>query len=95
MGKPKRKNKSELEYLRGIIRELEKENRQLRKRVREVEKKEHFFEKEPELEIDQPKIDACPDCGKGTVNLVIALDHISVFECNICNYRKSLKREKA
>ena len=41
---PKNRCKSGEEWLRGRVRELEKQNRQLQKRVRQLEKTEHMFE---------------------------------------------------
>jgi predicted RNase H-like nuclease (RuvC/YqgF family) len=73
---PKKRAKSSDEYYRGLIRELEKENKSLKRRVKELEKKEHMFEdrsQEEELSYDtedtHPKIfksaNICLECGKG------------------------------
>ena len=44
MGKLKNRSHSETHYLKGQIKELEKQNRNLKKRIRQLEKQEHMFE---------------------------------------------------
>ena len=91
---PKRKERSPDEFLKGKVRELEKENRQLKKRVRQLEKTEHMFENhildEEPLIIEEKRAERiCPDCGKGKLKEFSLLDRV-FEECEICSYRKKI-----
>lgn len=91
---PKNRSKNADEYHRGIIRELQKENRHLKKRVRQLEKAEHMFEdallSDGPLEFEvTEKQRTCEHCGKGRLDEINVLDRI--FEqCNTCDYRKKI-----
>ncbi len=90
----KNRSKSEVEHLRGRIRELEKINRQLKKELRQYTKREGLYdiareEIENWLEEPVPKPKTCQECGKGTLSTFEIAGR--VFEqCNICDYRKKI-----
>lgn len=94
MGKLKNRSHSETHYLKGQIKELEKQNRNLKKRIRQLEKQEHMFEEalmsdEP-IEFDiAPLEQTCPHCGKGKLKHLNILDRI-FEECNICDHRRKV-----
>ena len=91
---PKKRSKSGEEFYRGLVRELQKENRQLHKRIRQLEKQEHMFEEaiisdEPLVFEVAPLEQTCTDCGKGKLKEFSVLDRIFV-ECNVCSFRKKI-----
>lgn len=91
---PKNRCKSGEEWLRGRVRELEKQNRQLQKRVRQLEKTEHMFEEslleeEPILVEEELKQAPCLECGKGKIKVINILDRI-FEECTVCDYRRKV-----
>lgn len=101
MGKTPRKTRSETEHQRGLIRELEKENRALKKQLKALEKKEHIFDSETESQDTEISTDnedthalparvPCEDCGKGRYEEYHILDKV-IGTCNICGNRKRLK----
>jgi hypothetical protein len=94
MSKLRTKNRSEIEYLRGVIREKDKIIRRLTKQLRSAKKFEYIQE-----EIDTPldRIEnsyedeqLCPKCGKGHL-LEIDLIHLKVIRCELCQHAESLK----
>ncbi len=96
---PKNKSKNGEEWLRGQIRELQKENRALKKQLKQLQKKEHIFDESQDEEvcgdsedthIELPKLIKCEDCGKG-VYVEYELMGKVFGTCNICNNRKRLK----
>lgn len=99
MGKVKNRNHSEIEHLRGLVKELKKENGQLRRKVKDLEKYSHQYEDVIENHLmDEPevvsKVATCPDCGKGELTLRLTLLDKDYYECNVCSFRKSVKHEK-
>lgn len=103
MSKPRRKNKNELEYFRGLVRELEKENRALKKRLKQLEQKEHIFDdaqddlsQDNEISGDSEdthptfKKIPCDSCGKGFLLEYEIMGKV-IGTCNICNERKRIK----
>lgn len=100
---PKKRSKSGEEWLRGRIRELEKENRALKKQLKFLEKKEHIFDDtgSQEVEVASDSEDTypgmqrkakepCHDCGKGFMDEYELLGRV-YGTCNICGNRKRLK----
>lgn len=101
LSKTPRKTRSEVEHLRGHIRELESENKSLKRRLRQYEKRENLYENNKEeieevltskaLEETNPsKLKKCDDCGKG------AYEEFEIMEkvfgtCNVCGHRKKLR----
>lgn len=87
----KQKEKSEVEYLRGLVRQLRSENKKLKNELKRLKKKEtetdelreelkdyHYEEKMHE--------DTCPDCQKGRLTST----HLGVkilYICSVCGHR--------
>lgn len=92
MGKTRRKERSEAEYLRGQVRKLESENRQLKKRVKQLDRKSHFYENLVDEGIEEVefKAEKCPvkDCEGFLV--LLDLKHVRFDCCTECEYRKRL-----
>lgn len=87
MGKSKNRERSEVEYLKGEV-------RRLRKLLRQFEKSKHIYEAidlhDPET-IELPKVDKCSDCGKGEIKLILNFGNRMIYECSLCNYRRTEK----
>jgi len=92
---PKKKERSEGEYYRGKIRELEKENRHLHRQLKYMEKNQHIYEdiilgdKEAAFEEKTEKQQCCPECGKGKIKTINIIGRIFI-ECDTCHYRKKI-----
>ena len=99
----KTKDRSELEHLRGIIRDLEKQNRQLRSKLKQYEKSKHIYhdvitdykdilEKDVELEKEAPKKKTyyCEKCHSGIMEQFEILNK-TIGTCNSCGHRKRIK----
>ena len=90
MGKIRRKERSETEYLRGQIKELEKENRQLKKRLRSLDKRSHMYEDLIEAVAEDIVIEEkCEVCKTGK-HSILDLKHVRFEVCSDCDYRKKL-----
>lgn len=91
MGKTRRKERSEVEYYRGQIKALEKENRQLKKRVRALDKTAHFYEDLVDFIADDIYVpdEKCPICKTGKHQL-LDLKYVRYMTCTECDYRKKL-----
>lgn len=100
---PKKRSKSGEEWLRGQVRELQKENRALKRQLKFLEKKEHIFDDDTSQEVEvagdsedtypdmQRKAkEPCSDCGKGFMDEFEFLGRV-FGTCNICGNRKRLK----
>jgi len=86
MSKSKNKNKTEVEHLRGIIRQLKAQLKYYRKR-------EHLNEKDTE-EDETIEINAnCPECGKGVLEEV-DLHLIKLIRCPVCKYEKRERNKR-
>jgi len=91
---PKRKERDGIEFYRGKVRELQKENIALKKQVRQLQKTEHLYEdvilgnKDAAFEekVYEPH---CIHCGKGRIKTLNILDRI-FQECDVCDYRKKI-----
>lgn len=92
---PKRKSRTPEEWLKGQLRELQKENRNLKKRIRQLEKSEHLYEdvilgdRDAAME-EAVKEDTCSSCGKGKLKIINVLDKYIFEECSICEHRKKI-----
>lgn len=90
MGKIQQKNKSEIEYFRGLIKKLKSENRHLKKRIKELNKREHFYEEIIDDVLDeedgQLNCEACPSCETGVL-VEVDLHRVKIKKCNQCDYR--------
>jgi hypothetical protein len=98
LAKTKQKNRSEIEAMRGYVRELEKEIRSLRKQLRSYEKYEQTSQDESiqtdtedthvELKFSIP----CSDCGKGKMIETLNLGIRGIFgECGVCGFKGRMK----
>lgn len=97
---PKKKDRSEVEWLRGQLRELTKINRQLKKRLKQLENQkntyDNYISQDEEYSSDseettpqniRPVIKYCSECGKGKLYTFELVGRM--FEaCDICEYRK-------
>lgn len=100
MSKSRNKNHNEVEYLKGRVKELEKENKSLKQKLKRLEKREHLVEdisQDEEIMTDSedtyrqlPKLTKCDDCFKGVFEEFEIMDKI-IGTCNICGHRKRLK----
>lgn len=91
MGKVKNKNSNEIEYLRGINKELRKENKALKRQVRDLQKHEHMYEELPEVEEEIVSRRAkCDECFKGYMDEIEFLGRVYAT-CETCGHRKKLK----
>lgn len=99
MGKTKQKNGSELEYFRGIVKELESENRSLKKELRRYEKYQSKSQDEEVMtESDDTMTDKefklkkdCDSCGKGKVIQTLEVMGKVYGTCNICGAHERLR----
>jgi hypothetical protein len=98
---PKKKDRSEVEYFRGKLREAQKEINSLRKQVKALSKKEHIFddaiEDYQELLSQQEsaeiaKTTSCLKCNVGQMVLAINMDKKDIYECNSCAHRKVVNK---
>lgn len=102
MGKVRNKSHdNELNYLRKLNKELEKENRELKRQLKYHEKRQHIVdenkedlqeylhEKETKTKEKKQKI-VCPNCSKGELKLFDMLDKL-YGECNVCDFRRRIK----
>lgn len=97
---PKKKERNAEEWLKGRIRELEKENKALHRRVKELTKREHFYEGQDEAdapgdsEDTEPKLlihsRLCSECGKGKITQFEIIGRI-YEQCDLCSYRKKIQ----
>lgn len=84
MGKTKTKSRSEIEFLRGKIRHLEKKLKQFQK--------EGISDEEdlgPEAEDGD---EVCIHCGKGRIKFV-DLKYIIFKVCELCQFREKIKAD--
>jgi len=90
VAKSKNSEGSELEYYRGRVRKLEKENRRLKRRVTALDKKAHFYEDIVDDVAEDIEIkDRCPSCKKGN-KIILDLKYIRFETCDSCDYRLKL-----
>lgn len=92
MAKPKDRN--EVEYLRGLVRELKSENRHLKKQLGNVKKRAGLFddnlpEDKEDIEpvITIKNINTCPDCGGELEIIDIAVKNLII--CTGCGARRT------
>ena len=87
MSKTRNKSRSEVEYLRGRVRELEAELKYYRKR-------EHFFDdKLDEIEeVQDVKVINCKECRKGTV-IEYDFVHGTLRKCDVCEHQEYKKKK--
>lgn len=88
MSKSRNKNRSEVEYLRGRIRQLESQ-------LKYYKKRELFFEspiEEIEEEVENIKAAQCPECKRGIVT-VYDFNFATLAKCGNCDYEKRQKKK--
>jgi hypothetical protein len=98
LGKVKNKSHSEVEHLRGLVKELKKENAQLRRQLKDAGKYQHQYEdvlennilEESKEEVIE-KIAWCSSCQKGKLQVVFSMEDRIIYECDQCDFRKSVK----
>ena len=103
MSKSRQKNHSEIEHLKGKIKEQEKLIRSLQKQLKQLEKREHLVEdsiQDTEYSRDTedtyrelPKAIRCDSvdgCGKGILEEYEILGKV-IGTCNVCGFRKRIK----
>lgn len=94
----KNKSHSEVEHLRGLVKELKKENAQLRRQLKDAGKYQHQYEdvlennilEESKEEVIE-KVAWCPSCTKGKLQHKISILDKDIFECDQCDFRKVIK----
>lgn len=86
MGKSRNKNRSEIESLKGEIRRLQKLLKQANKHIREQDLDLNV----PEEPIVVHTTANCPECHKGELKLILNLGFKEIYECNSCEFRKSV-----
>lgn len=90
MGKSKNKNKSEVEFLRGQIRQLKAE-------LKYYKKREHISNTPPDDDLDYDDVQdisaarPCPRCGKG---ILVEYDfkYALLMKCSHCEYDERRKK---
>ena len=94
MGKVKRKEHSESEYYKGIIKKFKLEVKSLKQQLRSLQKREHFYEDNDNNEEDMSEIlpNSCPKCKKGKLSEV-DLHKLIITKCDNCEYQTK-KRSK-
>ena len=93
--KNRNQDKSEVEHLKGIIREQSKQIRQLEKQLKYFEKREQEDPFDTQYENPEPEVQAtrkqpCHSCGKGLFDEFELLGKV-YGTCNICGHRERLK----
>lgn len=85
MSKTKNKSRSEVEYLRGVI-------RRLRAQVKYYKRRAHIPENEVEEEIKELLAQECTECGKGHMR-----EHdfrfVIMKVCDVCGHQETTKKE--
>lgn len=97
----KTKEKSELEYLRGLVKSMRSQVKHLKKELSRKQKREYLHEdleeKEAELLLEEEIRERehaienkCPDCGKGKLEFT-DLNIRTLITCPSCGYKKIIK----
>lgn len=99
---PKNKERSETEYYKSLIRELQKENKQLKRQLTHHEKRKHRHDEVindyeelltqyvPIEETSSKRKSKCSECGKGDLEEFEILNKV-YGTCNSCGLRKRIK----
>lgn len=99
---PKKKERSEVEYLKSQNRELLKENKKLKKTISRSTKKEHilkdledrleeeYFQEDHTRDVEPAPVTGCPKCGRKleSVDLIKRI----IVTCENCDYREVVKK---
>ena len=93
MSKTAKKNRSEVEVLRGENRKLRSENKKLLRQLKDLQKKSHFYEEVmDEVVHDVDVKNTCRSCGKGEI-LSYDLGRLRLDKCTLCDFEKRTKKE--
>lgn len=95
----RRRDKSEVEHLKGIIRKLQSENRHLRRQAKSVQRQQVRIEEWVEdvieayegEEVPPPPPDHCPECASKEDYTKTDLGNRMLLWCKICGFRKTEK----
>lgn len=98
MAKTKQKNRSELEAMRGYVRELEKQVRSMQKQLRQYEKYEQTSQDEviqtdsEDTYVELKFSKHCDECGKGKIVETLNLGPRGIYgECGVCGFKGRMK----
>lgn len=94
MSKSKQKNHSEIELLRGRVRELESLCRRLKRENKTLKTRTHIYENVIEDGTDnirEPK-EKCIECGKGELK-IFDFRHLTIKTCETCGYQIKRRRK--
>ena len=101
MAKTREKTHSEVEHLRGVIREQKSIIRNLKKRVTQLTKREHYYdnltdgsEVDDETDVISDDGGNCPSCGKTDLEIV-DLYHLTLKKCPFCGYDEKEKKNES
>lgn len=95
MGKTRQKNRNEVEYYKGIVRNQKSEIKQLRKRLKQLEKQEHNYGEiiteivENSLNQKETELIYCDECKKGILS-ILDLKYIKYTVCDKCEYKTKI-----
>lgn len=92
MSKGKQKNKSQIEQLRGQLREVEAENGRLREIIKELEKDPEVKKKRQlaRKKAKESSFGVCNECGKGNLTEV-DFGRVKIEKCDLCDYRRKIE----
>ncbi len=83
---PKNKTHSEVEHLRGIIKQLKAENIRLKRQLRIQEK---YSDEETPVEPEAVDVDLCPSCARGKL-VLLDLGKFAYLTCPVCGHRERI-----
>lgn len=90
MGKTKRKDHSEVQFLRGEVRRLKAELKYYKRRDHLVD--DHIDELVDENEIENVNASKCSSCGKGVL-IEYDFSFVILKKCDHCGYAEKQKKK--
>lgn len=87
---PKTKERNEVEWYKGRIREMRLEIRRLKQRIKELEKKRHLNKQKAKEEELSNSANLCKVCGKAEME-EHNFTHVVIMICPLCNNRERIK----
>lgn len=85
----KTKEKNEIEYYKGIIRDLKTQVRNLKKQIKQLENKLNGGQKrEPKEKVIDNKL-LCPNCGKAELE-IHDFKYVTFTKCKLCGFKEKL-----
>ena len=97
MAKTKQKTGTEVEHLRGVVREYEKEIRSLRKQLRQLEKYEqNGQDSDTATDTEDTYVEKkfsipCESCGKGRMIETLEIRGKLYGSCGICEHKGRIR----